>query len=151
MDEAQLLLIERACERLVTTYCHLVDHGQAAEIAALFTDDGAWTSSETAMTGRLEIMRGFQRRQNNHLRRSRHICSNLLIDVLDADNARGVAYVTLYRHDGPAGRKTSPLGAPELVGEYRDTFARTTEGWRFRRREVSVDFLREDKAKEPAT
>jgi hypothetical protein len=32
MDETARLLAERACERLVTQYCHLVDHGEAARV-----------------------------------------------------------------------------------------------------------------------
>ena len=33
MDDVQRMQIERECERLVTAYCHLVDHGQAAQAA----------------------------------------------------------------------------------------------------------------------
>ena len=141
MNDSERLLIERACERLVTQYCHFVDHGEGARVAELFTDDGVWSSPESTMTGRAAIRAGFQRRQDNAARMSRHVCSNLLIDVEDGERARGVVYLTLYRHDGEPGRRMSPSAAPSIVGEYRDVFRRTEAGWRFARRDISVSFI----------
>ncbi|MBS0331922.1 MAG: nuclear transport factor 2 family protein, partial [Proteobacteria bacterium] len=108
---------------------------------------GVWRSAEQTMTGRAEVERGFRRRQDNAQRMSRHVCENLLVEVVDEDHATGVVYLTLYRHDGEPGRKTSPLAGPVLVGEYRDEFVRTAEGWRFRRREVSANFVAAPQAK----
>lgn len=142
MDALQRLLIERECERLVTAYCHLVDHGEAAGIADLFTEDGVWSSPEVTMKGREELARGFGRRQAQTGRMSRHVCNNLRIEVLSESRAEGVVYLTLYRHDGEPGRRVSPLEQPELVGEYRDQFTRTPEGWRFSRRDIEVSFVR---------
>ena len=36
----------------------------------------------------------------------------------------------------------APLEGPQIVGEYRDRFVRTPDGWRFARREIEVSFLR---------
>lgn len=140
MDDMQRMLIERACERLVTEYCHFVDHGEAAKIAGQFTENGVWANPANTLSGREAIAKSFQRRQDNTVRISRHVCSNLLINVVDESNATGVVYLTLYRHDGEAGRRASPSDVPDVVGEYRDTFVRTAEGWRFKRREVHVSF-----------
>jgi uncharacterized protein (TIGR02246 family) len=141
MDDLQKLRIERECERLVTRYCHLVDHGQAAQVAELFTEDGVWASPEATMTGREQIRAGFQRRQENTARMSRHVCCNLLVEVVDEDHAGGVVYLTLYRTDGDPARRVSPSAAPSVVGEYRDRFRRTPDGWRFAKREIEVSFL----------
>src|SRR5271170_3547708 len=92
LEAIETMLIERACARLVSEYCHLVDLGQASKIADLFTDDGFWSSPETTLNGRAEIERGFRRREQNRRRTSRHICSNVLIEVLDETTARGVVY-----------------------------------------------------------
>ena len=81
MDDLKRLLIERACARLVVQYCHLIDHGEAARVAELFTEDGVWASPENTMTGRAAILKGFTNRQNNKKRMSRHVCNNLLVDV----------------------------------------------------------------------
>ncbi|MFI4974825.1 MAG: nuclear transport factor 2 family protein [Caulobacterales bacterium] len=140
MDDLQRLMIERACERLVAQYCHFVDHGQAGRVPELFSEDGVWASPDNTMTGRDAIAAGFRRRQENAGRLSRHVCSNLLIEVVDAERATGCVYLTLYRHDGEAGRRAAPAAAPSIVGEYRDTFVRTPEGWRFSRRDIGVTF-----------
>src|SRR3954465_1522435 len=108
MDDMQRLLIERACARLVTEYCHFVDHGEAAKIAGQFTEDGVWASARDVRTGREAIAKSFQKRQDNTARMSRHVCSNLLIDVIDENNASGVVYLTLFRHDGDPARRVSP-------------------------------------------
>jgi uncharacterized protein (TIGR02246 family) len=146
MNASERLEIERECERLVTRYCHYVDHGEAARIAELFAKDGVWCAPGVEMKGQEEVRRGFAARQANRGRRSRHVCSNLVVEVIDADHARGVVYLTLYRHDGAEGRRTSPLEGPVLVGEYRDRFVRTPEGWRIAERSTHVDFVREERA-----
>lgn len=140
MDDLERLLIERACARLVTEYCHFVDHGEAAKIAGQFTEDGVWASATDTRSGREAIAKSFGRRQDNAARMSRHVCSNLLIDVIDENNASGVVYLTLYRHDGDPARRVSPTEAPDIIGEYRDTFVRTSDGWRFKQREIHVSF-----------
>ncbi len=142
MDQTERLSIERECQRLVTLYCHYVDHGEAARVAELFSKDGRWVSAQLTMDGNEQIRSGFAQRQANAKRMSRHVCNNLIVDVLDEDHAEGCVYLTLYRHDGKEGRALSPLEGPAMVGEYRDSFVRTSEGWRIANREIVVSFLR---------
>ena len=144
MDDLQRLLIERECERLVTLYCHHVDHGEAAKIADLFSQDGVWAGPGVRMQGKEQLRKGFGAREANTARMSRHVCNNLLLQVIDDDHAEGTVYLTLYRHDGEEGRRVSPLEGPVLVGEYRDRFVRTEEGWRFEERRIFTSFLSEE-------
>lgn len=144
MDANERMLIERDCERLVTAYCHYVDHGEASQIAELFTEDGVWTSEEVTMDGREQIFKGMSHREANTERMSRHVCNNFLCNVIDEDHAEATVYLTLYRHDGNPERRTSPLPGAVMVGEYRDQFRRTSDGWRFARREIGVSFLRRE-------
>lgn len=143
MTDSERALIERACQRLVTSYCHYIDRGEAARVVELFTEDGVWRGPGVRMEGREQIARGFQARQDQAERMSRHVCQNFLCDVRDDDHAEGSVYLTLYRHDGEPGRKVSPLVGPHMVGEYRDHFARTEEGWRIAERQTLVHFLAE--------
>lgn len=136
--------VERACLQLVHRYCHLIDHGAASRVAELFTEDGVWTSSERAFAGREQIALGFTRRQEDAGRMSRHVCSTFHLELEGRDAARGVTYLTLYRHDGPPGRRTSRVRGPSLVGEYRDRFVRTDAGWLIQSRDVVTAFLFEE-------
>jgi hypothetical protein len=140
MDEQERSEIERACQRLVTRYCHFVDHGQASRVAELFSDDGIWAGPGVEMNGHGEILAGFKIREANAERMSRHVCNGFLCDVEDSDHASGVVYLTLYRNDGDPDRTMSPLVGPEMVGEYRDRFVRTEAGWRIAERRIQVSF-----------
>ncbi len=144
MESIDRFLIERECERLVVQFCHYVDHGQAQQIADLFSEDGVWTAPGAGtLTGRDELRAGLGERQAKTSRVARHVCSNLLLDVLDEDTAQGVVYVTIYRHDRPEGESdqdVAPVDLPLMLGEYRDRYVRTPKGWRFARREVAVAF-----------
>lgn len=142
MDRTQRYEIERECERLIAQYCHYVDHDEAAKIADLFTEDGLWVNENTTMTGRDGIREGFQRRQDNRGRMSRHVCTNALINVVNEHEASGTVYLSLYFHDGEPGRTTSPTDCLQKLGEYRDRFVKTADGWRFASRQVVSNFWR---------
>ncbi len=144
MDDLQRLLNERACERLIVEYCRRVDFGSAGRIAELFTEDGTWEGTDLVLTGREEIRDWFQRREGVTRRVSRHVCTNVGIDVVTDDEAQGLCYLINYRHDRREGDTTVPVPAdhPKYVGELRDRFRRTPDGWRFTRRQVDVAFVR---------
>ncbi|MEM7342293.1 MAG: nuclear transport factor 2 family protein [Actinomycetota bacterium] len=144
MDEAmQRLIDERACARLVIRYTHLVDFGDAPSIADLFTADGVWRTDEFAMEGQHAIRAGFERRQGVTRRQSRHVCTNVIIDV-NGDEATGLCYLVNYRHDSTTGvaEKPAPADVPKFVGEYHDRFVRTAAGWRIADRYCDIAFVR---------
>lgn len=138
MNDIDRLLIERECERLVVAYTHLVDFGEATNVADLFTEDGTWSAPGVAMKGREQIREGFATREDMP-RMSKHVCTNLKVDVLDEDHAEGVVYLTLYRAD--TGNGLARIDGPMLVGHYRDEFARTEDGWRFASRHTELTFI----------
>jgi hypothetical protein len=74
------------------------------------------------------------------------VISNVFIDVLGPDEARGISYFTLYLHHGEESLRFGPvpLTGPAAVGHYEDRFVRTGDGWRFRSRRRQVAFLGAD-------
>jgi len=143
-DPVAQLLDERACERLVIDYTHLVDFGEAARIADLFTSDGIWEAAGVRMVGQDAIRAGFLARQGVARRTSRHVCSNVAITLLNPDEASGLSYLVNYRHDSASGsaERPAPAGHPKFVGEYHDRFARTPDGWRIAHRRCEMAFVR---------
>ena len=139
MDDLSRLAAEQACAALITRYTHLVDEGHASAVADLFTADGVWSSPESSFDGQAAIRAAFLRREQSG-RRSRHVCTNVAIDVHDESHAAGLCYLTLFRTDeeGTPARGTRP----DLVGVYRDRFVRTDDGWRFASRLTEVMFAR---------
>lgn len=145
-DDLQRIADERACERLITEYTHLVDFGNAPAIADLFTADGVWRTNDFSMDGQDGIRAGFGRRQGVTRRQSRHVCTNIKISV-DGETATGLCYLVNYRHDSETGQaeKPAPADVPKYVGEYHDTFVRTNDGWRFKDRYCDMTFVRPSK------
>ena len=128
MDPLERLLAERACERLVYRYAQLLDLGQAEKVPELFADDGVWElPGRIRFAGRAELDAGIPTRLTAPGRTARHLCMNVVIDVLGPDEAVGTSYMVNYRYDDPSGvpADLAPTGDPVYIGEYRDRFVRT--------------------------
>jgi ketosteroid isomerase-like protein len=134
--------VVRACEQLSIAYARAVDFRDYDTLVRLFTEDGVLDVTGTPLQGRAAIAKAIFSRPDEL--RSRHVLTNIFIDVLGADEARGISYLTLYRHVGPESLTgaPAPLDGPAAVGHYEDRFARTPEGWRFVRRQLHLAFRR---------
>jgi uncharacterized protein (TIGR02246 family) len=143
------LIAERACERLMYQYARFVDSGEAARIADLFTDDGVWTAANgRSMDGQDQIRAAFSARQALTRRLSRHVITNVLIDVHNDTEASGTAYLVNYRHDGSgdAVERPGPARHPKFVGDYHLGFRSLDGEWRIARLRFDLLFLRRSEA-----
>ena len=140
--------IERACERLVSAYARLIDFRDYEGFSELFAGDGELDTGRPAV-GPAEIFKHCMRRPETL--RSRHLMSNVHIEVLSATEARGMSYVTIYRHVGPESlaRGPAPLAPAAAVGHYEDRYRLTPEGWRFARRKLHLAFRDESQTWTP--
>jgi uncharacterized protein (TIGR02246 family) len=144
-QEVERLLAERACERLMLRYARLVDSGRAAEMAELFTPDAEWIGDDgRGMRGQAEIRAAFTARQALTRRQSRHVITNVLVDIDGPETASGVAYLVNYRHDaqGTVAAKPAPADHPKFVGEYHLDFRRVGGQWYIARLRFDLAFLR---------
>jgi ketosteroid isomerase-like protein len=120
---------EHDCARLIALYANLNDDARWDEVAALYAQDGVMfrpTAPDAGVEGREAILAAFKARP---ARTTRHVCSNVVIDVDSEDSARGTSAMLLFTGEG----------AP-LVGSFHDRFVRTAEGWRFAERRGSLLF-----------
>ena len=139
-----VIVAERACERLLYEYARCIDRGDAADVAELFTDDAVWLADDIDMRGREAIRKAFSGRQSVTRRQSRHVITNVLVDLTSNDEAQGVAYLVNYRHDSATGTAEHPAPAdhPKLVGEYHLEFRHVDGAWRIASLRFDVAFLR---------
>lgn len=144
MDELDRLLVERSCERLINEYSRLVDFGEAAAVADLFTEDARWQGTDLLLEGREEIRAWFTKREGVTRRVSRHVFTNVTVEVLSPTEAKSLSYMINFRHDRAEGDETFPvpMEVPKWVGEARDTFRLADDGWRFSSRLVEPSFVR---------
>lgn len=128
-DAAERMAVEWECSRLIHLYANLNDAGHWEAVAGLYCETGLFarpTAPDQPIYGRDRILAAFRARPP---RATRHVCANVVIDVIDRDNARGESVMLLFTSAGPP-----------VIGGFRDRFVRTAEGWRFAERRGSVTF-----------
>jgi hypothetical protein len=121
--------IEQDCARLVALYANLNDAARWEDVAALYAEDGRMarpTAPDDWIAGRDAILTAFRSRP---ARTTRHVCSNVVIDVLDESHASGESAMLLFTGEG----------APK-VGSFHDRFVRVQGEWRFAERRGSLIF-----------
>jgi SnoaL-like domain len=142
LPDLEVLVIERACERLIHEFFEAIDLRNDVHLEHLFTTDATYArpiEPNTIMSGRDTIVKAFIARPGGRV--SRHIVSNLRITVESRDRARGTSRVVLIAGpDQPAAHPQFGFKADarQLVGEFDDEFVKTPEGWRFSSRRGRV-------------
>ncbi|MGE4431862.1 MAG: nuclear transport factor 2 family protein [Sphingobium sp.] len=129
MTRQQRQSIEQECARLIALYANLNDAARWEEVAALYADDGRMarpTAPDDWVEGRAAILAAFTARPP---RTTRHVCSNVVIDVLSDTEARGESAMLLFTAD-----------TASKAGSFHDRFVLTGEGWRFAERRGSLTF-----------
>jgi ketosteroid isomerase-like protein len=126
-----------ALEDLNVAFTRHLDHGDVDALVDLFTDDALYTHGERRSEGKAAIEALFRRRTAGGPRTSRHICSGLMLEILDASNARGTSVCLSFAADG-----VPPLPAtPFLVADFEDHYRRGGDGrWRFAARHIERIF-----------
>lgn len=141
MDTVERLAARIECEELLNRYGFLIDGGKASRVAEIFTEDGIWESNSAVVRGAEAIDAWMLVREQQRERESRHIVTNVSIDVVDESTAYGHCYVFEFRSD-IAGSELRPEVEPAVIGDYRDDFVRTADGWRIAHRRVEIAFMR---------
>ena len=142
MDFTTRLEIEHACARCAIDYTHKVDFGDFEEFSNLFIENGVLSVGPLHLDSRAKILEAMSQRPPGMM--SRHVTSNIAIDVIDEETAVGMAYFSLYRtmvNDENGEDSPAPLPPVAIVGHYRDKFAKTADGWKFAERIGVFDMI----------
>jgi hypothetical protein len=129
VTRAEEQAIEHECARLVAHYANLNDKGAWEELADLFVPDGRLarpTAPDDVITGREAILAAFASRPP---RRTRHLCTNIVIQVINAQEASGECAIALFLAEDKV-----------KVGSFNDRFRLTEQGWRFAERRGTLTF-----------
>lgn len=98
-------------------------------MAALYAEDGVMfrpTAPNEPVRGRAQILQSLHARPP---RTTRHVCANVVIDVVSEAEATGESAMLLFTG-----------AAQPLVGSFHDRFILTADGWRFAERRGSLTF-----------
>jgi hypothetical protein len=123
-----------ACTQLVNRFANLNDANEFDALGELFVPDCVFArplDPNNPIHGRDAFVAMMKGRGARFLR---HVMSNIVIDPVSADEATGLCYITLYATTDVDRPLPMIADAKIHIGEYRDTFVRTAEGWKFKAR-----------------
>jgi uncharacterized protein (TIGR02246 family) len=134
MTPIERLLAEAEISRLVTRYAVLNDEGDFDALAQMFTEDGVFVrpSGGDPIVGRRQILAAYKARPP---RISRHVISNILIDVRSPTEAECRSTMLLYTA-APGETKTQQ---PTLLGGSKDRLVAVGGAWLFAERRGWLD------------
>ncbi len=128
-----------AIERLLFAYCDGIDRGNLAATAELFGIDGLYGQIDgPAACGAAQVLAAMQRsvRMYDGVPRTRHIVTNIVIDINDDQiSAQSRSYVQVL-HQAPGGE----LG-PIAVGTYIDRVHLSGGSWKFAERRMMLELI----------
>ena len=137
MNLQEIQSIELACSKLCNQFAVFNDAGSHEALVALFTEDGRYarpTDPDNFVSGRAAILAAFIARPKDKI--TRHLITNIVVNVTGAKTAQGLCYVTLFNGStaNPAERFGFKANPSVLIGEYHDEFVLTESGWKFSQR-----------------
>jgi uncharacterized protein (TIGR02246 family) len=137
MEALQRLLIEQDCRDLVLRAAAKADANDPGGLADLFAEDAVLARPNAQpLHGREAIRKAYEQRPAERI--TRHLVTNIVVEVESPTSARALSYVLLWAGStsdtpGPQGRPAQPR---QVVGEFDDRFSLTPQGWRIARREA---------------
>jgi hypothetical protein len=140
LSAVERIEIERACERLIHDYSLALDRGDMSAAADFFAENGSMARPmmpDAVIEGRETIRASLLTRPKTLL--TKHLATNVMIDVESRDSASGISYLTMISTTPPADGKPPYLSAgPVWWGEFKDRYVRENGVWRFLERRGSI-------------
>ena len=119
-------------QELQNRYSCSIDSGQYDNLDAMFTPDATY-HFVTGSTDNIEALKSTIRDALSSLSTSQHINGNQWAEI-EGDRAAAGCYFTVHMY-----KKGLPDGEHfEMGGRYDDELIRTSEGWRFSKRAITI-------------
>jgi len=140
LSAVERIEIERACERLTCAYVRALDLGDMNAAADCFAANGSMArpmNPGQVIQGREAVRASLLTRPQRLL--TKHLCTNVMIDVESRDSARGLSYLTMVATTPPEGAAPPFISnGPVYFGEMQDRFVRENGVWKFLERRGSI-------------
>lgn len=139
MDDDRRRAIEWDCTRTLTGFINALDAGDYETMAGLMAQNGVWMRPGGDATGPAGLLEAMKDRPRDLI--VRHVISNVLIEVIDEDNATGITYLTVYRHHGPPPQDgPARLAGIHMVGVSYNRLVRESGAWKISEKRTSRTF-----------
>src|SRR5882757_7028488 len=135
MDILQRNSIELACAKLCNAYALRLDAYDYDRFIELWSEDAVLNLFGREFHGVKGIQTFLQGREAEMI--CRHVVTNIEVDVLDAETAKGICYTMSYRVQNGLGNEPGPIAPPTFLMDYDSSFKLDHKrGWVFTRRDV---------------
>jgi hypothetical protein len=128
LTEQKKLAIEREAERVLLRFFHHLDGDEFEALAGLMAEDGVWHRQGKLLRGPGMVREAMAARPKG--RRTRHLVTNLILDVVDERHVQAIYYLTAFGYNGATPGEPAPMELPVSVGTYREKLVLTPAGWR---------------------
>lgn len=140
LSAAERIEIERACERIVYAYARALDLGDMSAAADCFAENGSMArpmAPDQVIQGREAIRTALMSRPKTLL--TKHLATNVMIDVGSRDEARGISYLTMISTTPPGDTQAPYVSqGPVYFGEFKDRYVRENGAWKLQERRGSI-------------
>ena len=119
-----------AIQELNANYFWAVDSNDVKAYLDAWTEDGISQAAYGSVSGHQELASRFESMQQSLSKNKRHIVSNLVIE-LQGDKAVQKCYLVVFE------RQDEPTVISTAI--YHDELTRTSTGWKFSKRSISID------------
>lgn len=146
-DPLAEVALEHACARVILDLARFTDSGHYADALALFCDDATMDRDGEIFSGIAALRQAYAQRPANRI--TRHVVSNIVVQLDGPAQACATSYVTVYRHFVDRDHAEPPYQMPgaDVLGQYQDRLVRSPAGWRLAARTTRTVFQFRDSQK----
>jgi hypothetical protein len=120
---------QRDIEQMIFRFFLHLDEQEYDQLSSLMAPTGTWLRNNVLLRGPQDVRDAMRSRPIGFT--TRHLITNVIVDVTDPDHADVTFYMTVFVHSGdkkPTG--TVKMDVPMHVSIFRQKVVRTSDRWR---------------------
>jgi hypothetical protein len=124
-----LAIIQRDIEQMIFRFFLHLDEQEYDQLSSLMASTGTWLRNKILLRGPADVREAMRSRPAGFT--TRHLITNVIVDVADSDHADATYYMTVFVHSGEEKPTAAvKIDVPMHVSIYRQKVVRTPDGWR---------------------
>jgi hypothetical protein len=121
--------IQRDIEHMIFRFFLHLDEQEYDQLSSLMASTGTWLRNNVLLRGPLDVREAMRSRPVGFT--TRHLITNIIVDIVDTDHANVTFYMTVFVHSAderPTG--AVKMDVPMHVSIFRQKVVRASDGWR---------------------
>jgi hypothetical protein len=128
VDESAAQLVRSKIEKLIYEFFYCLDERHYRQLSDMFASDGVWHRQGKQLRGPDAVMDAMKQRPAGFT--TRHLITNVIVDVAGSDAASARYYMTVFVHEGTEAPKAAvPMAVPMHVSSFEQKFVNRGGQW----------------------